>query len=53
MTMDRMRFTNVSEVLWQGHDRCILPALQQRCPSSDGGARLSSTDSSDAPTTNA
>jgi len=53
ITMDRMRFTNVSEVLWQGHDRCHPAPRQQPCPSSDGGARLRSAGSSDAPTADA
>ena len=63
--MGRMRFTNVSEVLWQGHDRwarqfdmrtglgAILPRARSSCPSSDSGAPLSSAGSSDAPTANA
>lgn len=59
--MDRMRFTNASEMLWNS---CLahLSARQaprtaghlaprpQQYPGSDGGAGLSSTDSSDAPT---
>jgi hypothetical protein len=42
VTMDRMRFSNVAELL----------CLQQH-PSRDGGARLNSTGSNDAPTANA
>jgi len=47
-----MRFANVAEVLWQGHDQCASGIRQarrtwchpaprrQQCPSSEAGAHL-------------